>query len=113
MRRALVAPRDSSSCCPRRRATRRVGWVRPEPDLLDPETNLTLGALYLARLLRRYDGEEAFAVAAYNAGPTAVDRWRERAPHLAALDVVLQEGYPETRRHVAKVLRLRALDAAR
>lgn len=84
---------------------RRLGWS--EPDLFDPATNLTLGAMYLARLLRRYDGQEAFAVAAYNAGPTAVDRWRARAPHLAPLDVVLLEGYAETRRHVVKVLRWR------
>ncbi len=84
---------------------RRLGWS--DPDLFDPATNLTLGAMYLARLLGRYDGQEAFAVAAYNAGPTAVDRWRARAPHLAPLDVVLLEGYPETRRHVVKVLRWR------
>lgn len=84
---------------------RRLGWSRP--DLRDPETNLTLGAMYLARLLRRYDGSEAFAVAAYNAGPTAVDRWRKLAPDAAPLAVILREGYEETRTHVVRVLRWR------
>ena len=76
--------------------------------LADPAVNLRLGASYLARLLARYGDDEAFALAAYNAGPTAVNRWRERQPHLAALEVVLREGYPETRLHVTRVLRWRA-----
>ena len=46
-------------------------------------------------------------MAAYNAGPTAVERWRGRAPHLAPFDVIVREGYAETRRHVARVLRWR------
>ena len=76
--------------------------------LYEPTVNLRIGASYLARLLRRYDGAEAFALAAYNAGPTAVNRWRQRLPHLAAYEVVLREGYAETRAHVSRVLRWRA-----
>lgn len=76
--------------------------------LLVPAVNLRIGASYLARLLARYGGDEAFALAAYNAGPTAVERWRRRLPHLASLEVVLREGYPETRVHVTRVLRWRA-----
>jgi soluble lytic murein transglycosylase len=85
---------------------RRLGLDVPDDaELYRPETNLRIGASYLARLLRRYDGEEAFAVAAYNAGPTAVDRWRKLAPDAAPLDVILREGYAETRKHVVRVLR--------
>lgn len=80
-----------------------------EETLLLPDVNLKIGASYLARLLLRYGGEEAFALAAYNAGPTPVDRWRERAPDASALEVILREGYEETRRHVVKVLRYREL----
>ena len=73
----------------------------------DPATNLRLGASYLARLLRRYGGEEAFALAAYNAGPSNLGRWRARAPDATPLDVVMREAFEETRLYVAKVLRLR------
>jgi soluble lytic murein transglycosylase len=80
--------------------------------LTEPALNLRLGAAYLARLVARYDGEVAFAVAAYNAGPGRVDRWRRRAPDLAPRDVIRREAYAETRGHVEKVLRLRARYAA-
>ena len=78
-----------------------------EDALYQPAVNLRVGASYLARLLARYSGDEAFALAAYNAGPTALNRWRKRLPHLASLEVVLREGYPETRVHVTRVLRWR------
>lgn len=78
-----------------------------DDDLYQPAVNLRIGASYLARLLARYGGDEAFALAAYNAGPTAVRRWRGRQPQRPALEVVLREGYPETRLHVTRVLRWR------
>jgi soluble lytic murein transglycosylase len=58
-------------------------WVAEENGILgfsseqlrDPEMNASLGTWYLAHLLDRYAGDEFLALAAYNAGPTAVDRW--------------------------------------
>jgi soluble lytic murein transglycosylase len=47
--------------------------------LRDPSINLRLGTLYLADLLRRH-GELPYALAAYNAGPSRVHRWRGPAP---------------------------------
>lgn len=43
-------------------------------DALAPSSNVLGGALYLRQLLSRYGGDLKLALAAYNAGPTAVDR---------------------------------------
>lgn len=45
-------------------------------DLRDPEVNIKLGARMLARLINMMDGDKVSAVAAYNAGPSPVLRWR-------------------------------------
>ena len=67
-------------------------------DPFDPEQNYRGGAAYLGALLRRYDGDLVRALAAYNAGPGAVDRYGGVPP------------YRETRAYVAAVLnRLGAL----
>jgi soluble lytic murein transglycosylase len=84
-----------------------------EARLVEPVLNLRLGASYLARLLRRFEGEEAFALAAYNAGPTRVLRWREKAPDVSARTVIEREGFEETRTHLRRVLRYRDVYAGR
>lgn len=61
-------------------------------DPYDPAANLQGGARYLRSLLDRFDGDLVKAIAAYNAGPGAVDRHQGVPP------------YPETRRYVATVL---------
>jgi hypothetical protein len=61
-------------------------------DPLDPEQNIFGGAKYLGMLIDRFDGNVALAVASYNAGPTAVARYRGRIPP-----------YRETRGYVKKV----------
>ena len=51
------------------------GTAFTQADLATPQVNISYGAYYLRYLLRRYDGDVALAVAAYNAGETNVNRW--------------------------------------
>lgn len=57
----------------------------------DPEQNIQGGVAYLAYLLHHYSGNTALAVAGYNAGEGAVDRWGGVPP------------YAETRNYVKRV----------
>jgi peptidoglycan lytic transglycosylase len=55
-------------------------------DLYAPDVNIRYGTWYLRRLLDKY-GDERLALAAYNAGETAVDRWLAQGKGIAARDV--------------------------
>jgi len=73
--------------------------------LQNPSTNIQLGAAYLGRLLQRFDGNVAFALASYNAGEGAVNRWRSSRPE-PELDRWVEEiPLSETRGYVKRVLR--------
>ncbi len=67
-------------------------------DLGDPEINIRYGTFYLEELLKRYDGNEVAALAAYNAGPGEADRWGGADLTLEAIPL------EETRAYVADVL---------
>lgn len=73
--------------------------------LNQPEKNIELGTKYFAGLVRRYDGNIALALAAYNAGYGAVDKWRGRYQvrnQLLFADLI---PYRETREYVGSILR--------
>ena len=58
----------------------------------NPEENVRAGVAYLRQLLDRYDNDEVLALAAYNAGPGAVDRHGQSVPP-----------YQETKNYVLRV----------
>ena len=55
---------------------RRVGSTFAVTKLREPTYNIQLGTLFMADLLGRYDGRLSYVLAAYNAGPSRVARWR-------------------------------------
>jgi len=71
----------------------------------DPEQNIMGGTKFLGYLIRKYNGNEALALAAYNAGPGRVDRLGidSQETLLAKYDELPQE----TQAYVQKVLKIR------
>jgi soluble lytic murein transglycosylase len=89
-----------------REVARRLKVARPSKrDLMRPEVNIRLGARYLGDLVRRYDGEAALALAAYNAGGGAVSRWLVQRGELELDEFVEEIPLEETRGYVKRVLR--------
>ena len=66
----------------------------------DPEQSIMGGVQYLKSMLQKFDGIVELALAAYNAGPEAVDRYDRQVPPFA-----------ETRNYVNRVLQFYRLYA--
>ncbi|MGK7344601.1 MAG: transglycosylase SLT domain-containing protein [Candidatus Nitrospinota bacterium M3_3B_026] len=77
--------------------------------LFNPNVNIPLGVAYFSGLLARYEGNLTLALAAYNAGESAADKWRERYGNLDDDELVEMIPYSETRDYVKKVKRNLAL----
>lgn len=69
-----------------------IAAVHGVSDPFDPAANLDVGARHFSLLLAQFDGKVELALAAYNAGPGAVERFGGVPP------------YRETNRYIEKVL---------
>ncbi|MEZ5500650.1 MAG: lytic transglycosylase domain-containing protein [Steroidobacteraceae bacterium] len=87
-----VSPKGARGLMQLMPATARTLGVR---DPHDPAQNVDAGARYLRRLMDRFGNDLQLALAAYNAGTAAVERYGKRIPP-----------YRETREYVPKVLDL-------
>lgn len=86
-----------------------LGLAYSATGLLDDQAyNIRIGSAYLAELLERYSGSYLLAAAAYNAGPSRVDRWilEYGDPRIGADPIIWAESIPfnETRNYVQRVL---------
>lgn len=61
-------------------------------DVNDPESNIKAGTKYLSWLLKRFEGDVSLALAGYNAGEGAVDKYKGIPP------------YKETQNYVVKIV---------
>ena len=92
-----------------RQVARSLKLKRPRTQSLKrPSLNIRLGSRYIADMLKRYGGNPAMALAAYNAGPGAVDRWRPKFETDADIwiDTI---PFEETRQYVRIVLEYAAI----
>lgn len=74
--------------------------------LFEPEVALDYGAWYLAELLKKYDGQYPLAIAAYNAGPVAMDDWIARNGGLPMDEFVEEIPFDQARDYVKSVFAL-------
>lgn len=84
-----------------------VAWDR-DKWLNDPRYNAQLGKAYFGAQMKKYDNNPVLAVAAYNAGPGAVDGWIKqfgdpRTGSVSNEQFAAAIPYDETRNYVTKV----------
>ncbi len=76
-----------------------------ESELLNPETNIRLGTRYLKQTLDKFDGQAAYAFAAYNAGDSRVTDWQSIGKYHGIDEFVESIPFTETRDYVQAILR--------
>jgi len=83
---------------------RRMGIRVRRADLNDPSLNVHIGTTYFEGLAQRWQGHLPLAVASYNAGPGAVNKWVKARGHLDLDAWVETIPYDQTRHYVKRVV---------
>jgi soluble lytic murein transglycosylase len=81
---------------------REKGAFNPQ-QLTLPEYNIKLGTRHFNALMKDFGGDVIYSIAAYNAGASAVDRWRNGTKGLKMDEFIENIPYQETRDYVKKV----------
>jgi soluble lytic murein transglycosylase len=85
------------------KATARENGSFNSQNLVIPDYNIKLGTRHFRDLLKEYDGDVVYSIAAYNAGAAAVERWRKGLKGLKKDEFIESIPYQETRDYVKKV----------
>ncbi|MBI5050280.1 MAG: transglycosylase SLT domain-containing protein [Nitrospirae bacterium] len=78
--------------------------LKDDSDIHDAEKNILIGAHYLSLLIREFK-EIPLALAAYNAGEKALEKWLSRYEGKDMDEFIEDIPYAETKKYVKKVLR--------
>jgi soluble lytic murein transglycosylase len=81
-----------------------MGMTVTKDDLLDPETNLKVGARYMDELHMLFDSNPALAAAGYNAGEHRVKQWIDAWGNIPTDEYVERIPFDETRGYAKKVV---------
>ena len=77
-------------------------------DLKDPETSRQFGEYYLNKMINMFDGDFKLGLAAYNAGPGAVQKWIDKYNTYdwdeISVNLKREGKYKETRDYVPLIL---------
>ena len=88
-----------------KQTARKIGLNYDRKRLFQPQYNITIGSRYIRSLMDRYGSNRLLAVAAYNAGPSRVDRWLTESDQQLPYDVWVEVlPFKETRKYVQNVL---------
>ncbi len=68
-----------------------------------PEINIKVGTFYLDYLIKRYNGNETLALAAYNAGAGNVDKWLTDEKFSPDGKTLTETPFPETTDYIKKI----------
>lgn len=71
--------------------------------LKEPATNIRIGSWYLRRLMDQYRGDIVIALAAYNGGPSNVDRWLAEGRWSGKLSEMKSIPFAETAEYLRRV----------
>lgn len=86
-----------------RRVAASLGEPFADETLLDPETNIRLGAHYIGALYRKFNEQVPLAAGSYNAGPNAMARWLDRHGAHPLDEFVELVSYEQTREYIKRV----------
>lgn len=73
-------------------------------NLFEPEDNIKISTTYLSKVLTNHSNK-VFALAAYNAGRTPLERWKKRMNTINLEEFIEEIPYDETHHYVKNVLR--------